>query len=71
MNSADADIRDESKKKAGKSTIPVNVKTVASKFRTKREVYFFVTVVCKCYLPPYENVTTYHLRNLLNGSKKS
>ena len=34
----------------------------AAKFRSKREVYQFLTVDVKAYLPPLENVTTYFLK---------
>ena len=37
----------------------------AAKFRSKREVYQFLTVDVKAYLPPLENVTTYFLKGKL------
>ena len=34
----------------------------ASKFRSKREVYMFLVVDCRAYLPPFETVTIYFLK---------
>ena len=43
----------------------------ASKAKSKREVYTLLVTECKCYLPPYTNVTIYHLKDLVSGRKKS
>ena len=32
--------------------------------------YHFTTVECRAYLPPFENVTIYFLKALINGTKK-
>ena len=45
-------------------------KTFSAKFRSKREVWSFLTVDVGAYLPPYENVTIYHMRDLVAGTKK-
>ena len=42
----------------------------ASKFKSKREVYLFLTIDCKAYLPAYTNVTIYFLKDLISGTKK-
>ena len=46
-------------------------KTFSAKFRSKREVWNFLTIDVGAYLPPYENVTIYHMRDLVTGKKKS
>ena len=43
----------------------------ASKYKSKREVYNFLTIDCHAYLPPYENLTIYFLKDLVSGAKKS
>ena len=43
----------------------VSSSAFAAKFRSKREVYQFLTVDVKAYLPPLENVTTYFLKGKL------
>jgi len=48
----------------------VNAKEFASKFRSKREVYNFLTIDVKAYLPGYETLNLYFLRDLVNGQKK-
>ena len=45
-------------------------KTFSAKFRSKKEVWTFLTVEVGAYLPPYENVTIYHLKDLISGAKK-
>ena len=48
----------------------VNAAMFASKFRSKREVFVFLTVNCKSYLPPNECVTVYFLKDIAMGTKK-
>ena len=45
-------------------------KTFSAKFRSKKEVWVFLTVEVGAYLPSYENVTIYHMRDLVSGTKK-
>lgn len=33
-------------------------------------MYHFLTYECGCYLPPYDNVTIFHMRDLAAGLKK-
>ena len=48
----------------------VNVNEFASKFRSKREVFNFLTIDVKAYLPSYDTVTIYFLRDIVRGEKK-
>ena len=48
----------------------INVQTFAAKFRSKREVYTFLTVDGDVYLPPYETITVYFLKAILAGAKQ-
>ena len=41
----------------------------AAKFQSKREVYRFLSSEVRAYLPSYETVTIWHLRDLAMGSK--
>ena len=45
-------------------------KTFSAKFRSKKEVWNFLSIEVGAYLPPYENVTIYHLKELISGTKK-
>ena len=45
-------------------------KEFASKYRNKREIYNFLAAEVGIYLPPYDNVTIYFLKELMNGEKK-
>jgi hypothetical protein len=42
----------------------------AAKYRSKREIYLFLTLNCLAYLPRYENITIYFLKDLAWGTKK-
>ena len=42
----------------------------AAKFRSKYEVYTFLTVDAKAYLPAPESVTIYFLKDIVRGAKK-
>ena len=44
-------------------------KDFAAKFQDKREVYHFLTYEVGAYLPPFENVTVFHMRDLAAGIK--
>ena len=41
----------------------------SAKFRSKYEVYQFMTIDAKAYLPAPENVTIYFLKDLIRGAK--
>ena len=51
-------------------TTIVNVNTFASKMQSKGEIYRFLTVEAGFYLPPYANITSWHMRDLAAGDKK-
>ena len=42
----------------------------ASKFRAKTEVYRFLAFDVGAYLPGYDDVTIWHLRDIAQGTKK-
>ena len=48
----------------------VNVAAFSSKFRTKREIFTFLAVDGEAYLPPFEPVTVYFLKDIIQGQKK-
>ena len=41
----------------------------AAKYLSKREVYRFLTHDCGCYLPNYESVTIFHMRDIAAGKR--
>ena len=42
----------------------------AAKFRSKNEVYAFLSIDVAAYLPPNDSVTIYFLKQLIGGKKK-
>ena len=48
----------------------ITSKEFAAKYRSKREVYNFLATDVGVYLPPYDNVTIYFLKDLIWGKKK-
>jgi hypothetical protein len=49
--------------------VAVTAKEFASKFREKHEVYHFLSHECGVYLPAYDVVTVWHMRDLVSGSR--
>ena len=54
----------------GKQMVQVSSKEFASKYKSKRELYNFLATDVGIFLPPYDNVTVYFLKDLMNGKKK-
>ena len=48
----------------------VSSKEFAAKYRSKREIYNFLACDVSVFLPPYDNVTIYFLKDLLAAKKK-
>ena len=48
----------------------VNVKEFEAKYKSKREVYTFLTIDCNAYLSPFDTLTVYFLKDLVGGHKK-
>ena len=48
----------------------VSAATFAAKYRSKRECYNFCAVEANIYLPAYEQVTIYFLKDLISNRKK-
>ena len=48
----------------------VSAQAFAAKFKSKKEIYNFLTIDGKVFLPPYENVTVYHMRDIISGAKR-
>jgi hypothetical protein len=42
----------------------------ASKFKSKKEIFNFLTIDCHAYLCNADNVTVYFLKDLISGKKK-
>ena len=51
--------------------VQVNAMAAGAKFRSKKECFQFLVVDCETYLPDDPDcVTTYFLKQLVNGQKK-
>ena len=50
--------------------VTVSAVAFAAKYRSKRECYNFLAVDANVYLPAYEQVTIYFLKDLVSGVKK-
>ena len=48
----------------------VNVKEFEAKYKSKREVYTFLGIDGNAYLPPFDTLTVYFLKDLVSGVKK-
>ena len=48
----------------------ITVAAFAAKYRSKREVYTFLTIDVKCYLPAPHTLTIYFLKDIITGAKK-
>jgi len=62
----DAPINDSNTTKPKK----VDQKTFSAKFSTKGEVYRFLATEAMIFLPNYQTVTIWHLKDLASGTKK-
>ena len=52
------------------SKTKVTAAAFSSKFRSKKEIYVFLTVDVRAYLPNYDNLTIYYLKDLVSGKRK-
>ena len=48
----------------------VEAASFGAKYKSKREIFTFLTVDAKVYLPNYELVTIYFMRDIIMGVKK-
>ena len=62
----------DSSQAAHKAAKPQNmtVSNFGAKFGTKGEVYRFLTVEAKVYLPDFRTVTIWHMKDLASGTKQ-
>ena len=48
----------------------ISSKEFSAKYRSKREIYNFLATDVGVYLPPYDNVTIYFIKDLMFGRRK-
>ena len=48
----------------------ISAKAFAAKYNSKRECFTFLTVDAGVYLPDYEQITIYFLKDVISGKKK-
>ena len=49
----------------------INAATFAAKFKSKKECYNFLSIEAGGYLPPYQSITIFHMKQMISGKKKS
>ena len=49
--------------------VTMDVKNFSAKFGTKGEIYRFLTVEAGVFLPAYQTVTIWHMKDLASGDK--
>ena len=47
----------------------ITAKVFGAKYKSKAEIFRFLTVEYNCYLPPHKVLTLYFLRSLISGEK--
>ena len=47
----------------------ITARDFARKMRDKQEVYHFLSHTCGVYVPAYDNVTVWHMRDLVSGKR--
>ena len=52
------------------SKVKITAKEFSAKFRSKREIYRFMTVDVKAYLCDVDCLTVYYLKDLMNSKKR-
>ena len=60
----------ESNNNAGQAGKQYPSQLFGSRFKSKRDCHRFLSVEVGAYLPTYETVTIYHMRDLISGAKK-
>ena len=60
---------DQQIEEAQSRTVAVSNKEFSAKYKSKREIFNFLATDVGIYLPPYDNVTIYFLKELMQGSK--
>jgi hypothetical protein len=53
-----------------RALVSVNVKEFSAKYKSKKEIYGFLSGPCKAYLVGYDGVSIYYLRDIILGKKK-
>ena len=48
----------------------VTAATFAAKYTNKREIYRFLASEANIYVPPMDNITIWHLRDLARGERR-
>ena len=51
--------------------VGISSKEFAAKYRSKKEIFNFLAADVGIYLPPFENVTIYFLKELMSGQKST
>ena len=49
--------------------VRITAQDFARKMRSKQEVYHFLTHKCGVYIPAYDTVTVWHMRDLISGKR--
>jgi hypothetical protein len=66
----DAQIPNHQNAQAAGGLKQVSAQTFAAKFQSKGEIYRFLTLDVKAYLPPFQTITVYFMKDLISAQKK-
>ena len=50
--------------------VAINAGAFGAKYKSKGEIYRWLTSEAAIYLPPYESVTVFHMRDICGGKRK-
>ena len=48
----------------------LNVKSITDVLSSKRDIYNFLTIEIGAYMPPFKDVSTFFLKDVMTGKKK-
>ena len=48
----------------------LNIASITDKLSSKRDIFNFLTVEMGAYMPPYKDVSTFFLKDVLTGKRK-
>jgi len=52
------------------NNVNISAQAFAAKFKSKKEIYQLLRVDAKAYLPNYETITIFFLKDIISGKKK-
>ena len=50
--------------------VKISAMAFAAKYKSKKEIYYLLTVDANAFLPSYETITIYYLKDIISGKCK-